>query len=240
MEMVIGLYGNYFLLLKDFINEQKGKKLQLKTFLEQKPNLTQGIMAKLENVCQRLVEKGLTKHSIVQAIMNDYVQNQPDKEKLKQLGDLIKEKLPALLASRQGLQVACAIFTILDAKDRKAAIKAIPVVEMLSNKLAHLFLIHIANTLDDTQLTKKKLLHEALKVVDDLIGDKCYQTFIISSLLPQAKDQQVRNTALTPEDMDMFATLAPLTSSKKDNAVRANELFKIAQKPLEMFFEEKL
>jgi hypothetical protein len=27
MEMVIGLYGNYFLLLKDFINEQKGKKL---------------------------------------------------------------------------------------------------------------------------------------------------------------------------------------------------------------------
>lgn len=111
---------------------------------------------------------------------------------------------------------------------------------MLSNKLAHLFLIHIANTLDDTQLTKKKLLHEALKVVDDLIGDKCYQTFIISSLLPLAKDQQVRNTALTPDDMDMFATLQPLTSSKKDNAVRANELFKIAQKPLEMFFEEKL
>jgi len=99
MEMVIGLYGNYFLLLKDFINEHKGK-LQLKTFLEQKPNLTQGIMLKLETVVQRLVEKGLTKHSIVQAILNDYVQNQPDKEKLKILGEMIKEKLPALLASR--------------------------------------------------------------------------------------------------------------------------------------------
>jgi len=111
---------------------------------------------------------------------------------------------------------------------------------MLSNKIAHLFLIHIANTLDDTQLTKKKLLHEALKVVDDLIGEKFYQTFIISSLLPLAKDQQVRNTSLTPEDLAIMDTLSDFTSSKKDSAVRANELFKIAQKPLEMFFEEKL
>jgi len=43
MEMVIGLYGNYFLLLKDFINTE-GKAIKakptLKTFLELKPNLT--------------------------------------------------------------------------------------------------------------------------------------------------------------------------------------------------------
>jgi len=52
MEMVIGLYGNYFLLLKDFINEEakSGLKTKLKTFLDLKPNLTQGIMDKLENV----------------------------------------------------------------------------------------------------------------------------------------------------------------------------------------------
>jgi len=86
----------------------------------------------------------------------------------------MKEKLPALLASTEGLNVACGLFSILDAKDRKNAIKSLPIVEMLSNKIAHLFLIHVANTLDDTQLTKKKLLHESLKVVDDLIGDKYY------------------------------------------------------------------
>ena len=86
----------------------------------------------------------------------------------------MKEKLPALLASTEGLNVACGLFSILDAKDRKNAIKSLPIVEMLSNTIAHLFLIHVANTLDDTQLTKKKLLHESLKVVDDLIGDKYY------------------------------------------------------------------
>jgi hypothetical protein len=73
------------------------------------------------------------------------------------------------LASKPGLSVACGIFSILDAKDRKTVVKSLPVEEMLTNKIAHLFLIHIVTTLDDTQLTKKKILNEALKVVDDQI-----------------------------------------------------------------------
>lgn len=74
-EMVISLYGNYFLLLKDFIAEQsKAKKnLSLAVFLEQKPNLREGIVEKLDGVIQKLVEKGLSRHSIVQAIILDYV-----------------------------------------------------------------------------------------------------------------------------------------------------------------------
>jgi hypothetical protein len=73
---------------------------------------------------------------------------------------------------------------VLDAKDRKNAIKSIPVAELLNNKLGHLFLTHITVTLDDTQLTKKKILHEALKSVDDLIQDKFYQSYLISVLSP--------------------------------------------------------
>lgn len=169
--------------------------------------------------------------------MFDYIQVQQDKEKIKQLADLIKEKLPALLASKQGLAVACGIFTALDAKDRKAAIKSLPIVEMLANKNAHLFLIHVANTLDDTQLTKKKLLHEALKVVDDLIQDKCFQSFMIANLLP---NDFSKNVNLTQSDLDCFSTLQSLSTSKKDPKTRAQELFKICQKPLELFFEEKL
>ena len=74
MEMVIGLYGNYFLLLKDFLNESSNKTVTLKSFLAQKPNLEQGILEKLEGMVNKLVEKGLTRHSIVQAILCDYVQ----------------------------------------------------------------------------------------------------------------------------------------------------------------------
>lgn len=78
--------------------------------------------------------------------------------------------------------------------------------------------------------------------MDDQIGDKCYQNVLIAALLPFAttKDQVVKNTSLTPEDMETFSYLQAYTSSKKDTATRASELFKIVQKPLEMFFEEKL
>ena len=96
----------------------------------------------------------------------------------------MKEKLPALLASLKGLKVACALFNILDAKSRKVVVKSMPIAEMLTNKISHLFVIHVANTLDDTQLTKKKVLHEALKLLDDHIDDKCYQNVLLSALAP--------------------------------------------------------
>ena len=82
--------------------------------------------------------------------------------------------MPALLASKEGLKVACGLFNILDAKDRKLVVKSLPVTEMITNRIAHLFVIHVNNTLDDTQLTKKKILHEALKLVDDNINDRSY------------------------------------------------------------------
>lgn len=72
--MIISLYGNYFLLMKEFIGGQSVDKANLKSFLESKPNLTEGIMNKLEPVVNKLVEKGLTRHSIVQAILYDYIQ----------------------------------------------------------------------------------------------------------------------------------------------------------------------
>ena len=86
----------------------------------------------------------------------------------------MKEKIPALLASLKGLKVACALFNILDAKSRKVVVKNMPIGEMITNRIAHLFIIHVANTLDDTQLTKKKILHESLKLLDDHIDDKCF------------------------------------------------------------------
>ncbi len=72
----------------------------------------------------------------------------------------MKEKLPSLLASYKGLYVACASFNLLDAKDRKTVLKSLKDVlkEMFTNKISHLFVLHIINNLDDTTLTKKKIL----------------------------------------------------------------------------------
>ena len=153
------------------------------------------------------------------------------------MAEAIKEKIPSLLATRLGLSVACAFFSMLDAKDRKLVVKSLPVEEMLTNKISHLFLIHVITTLDDTQLTKKKILHEALKKVDDLITDKCYQTVLLSALL---KMDVVAKKFMVKEDTAALETFKSRSTSKKDAAIRHSELVKVVQKPLEMFFEEKL
>ena len=114
----------------------------------------------------------------MQAVLLDYVECQAVAEdgisKLKFLADLLKEKMPAILASKEGLRVACALFNLLEAKDRKAVVKSLPVEEMSTNRIAHLFIVHVANNLDDTQLTKKKVLHDVLVKIDDHIEDSSF------------------------------------------------------------------
>ena len=72
--MVFAFYGNYFLLLKEVENDTAGatKNMSLKEFLEKKPQLSETILHKLEKVSTKLVEKGLTRHTIVQAILYDF------------------------------------------------------------------------------------------------------------------------------------------------------------------------
>jgi hypothetical protein len=48
--------------------------LSLKEFLEKKPNLAESILHKLEKVTNKLIEKGLMRHTIVQAILYDFYQ----------------------------------------------------------------------------------------------------------------------------------------------------------------------
>ena len=98
-------------------------------------------------------------------------------ERIKNVNELIKEQLPGLLASNQGLYVACACFTLLDAKDRKLTLKSLKanIKESFTNKMAHLFIIHILATLDDTTLSKKRIItvRNIIKVLtssDDDIG----------------------------------------------------------------------
>jgi len=145
--------------------------------LDKKPQLSEQILNKLEKVSTKVVEKGLIRHTIVQAILYDFFRTTTDLDRLKNLADLMKETLPSLLASYKGLYVACACFSLLDAKDRKTVVKSLKDVlkEMLSNKISHLFVIHILNSLDDTQLSKKKIIAEILKSIDELINDKYYQ-----------------------------------------------------------------
>jgi len=175
--MIQAFYGQYFLLMK-YLDDGEGTKkgMSLKEFLEKKPLLTEKVMEKVEGIVQKLVEKGMSRHSLVQAIICDYVLSQTNVEKIKWLAETMKEKLPTLLASKQGLHVACVLFNVLDAKDRKLVVKSIqePLKEMSTNKIAHLFLVHVLNSLDDTVISKKKIVNDLLLTIDENITDKSF------------------------------------------------------------------
>ena len=70
--MVFGLYGNYTLVLREILD--KCKNASLKQFMELKPQLTAGILEKIEPLVTKLVVKGHTRHTIAQAVLFDYVE----------------------------------------------------------------------------------------------------------------------------------------------------------------------
>lgn len=73
--MVYAFYGQYFILLKQMDDDVDKEKVasSLAQFCEKKPQLADQILEKIEGIVQKLVEKGMSRHSIVQAIIADYL-----------------------------------------------------------------------------------------------------------------------------------------------------------------------
>jgi len=73
--MVHAFYGQYFILLKQMDDDADKEKVvsSLAQFCEKKPQLADQILEKIEGIVQKLVEKGMSRHSIVQAIIADYL-----------------------------------------------------------------------------------------------------------------------------------------------------------------------
>ncbi len=64
----------------------------------------------------KFINKGLVRHTIVQAIIWDYFDISELTDK-KEIANLCAENVPALLASIHGLKTACGIFAISDKKE---------------------------------------------------------------------------------------------------------------------------
>lgn len=63
-EMIFSFYGNYFYLLQEVEASEK-KAISMKYFIEKKPQIKESILNKIDKVAHKLVEKGLTRHTMV-------------------------------------------------------------------------------------------------------------------------------------------------------------------------------
>ena len=71
-EMVQAFYGQYFILFK--AADESSEKMGLKEFIALKPSMATQVLDKIEGIVQKLVEKGMSRHSLVQAIICEYIQ----------------------------------------------------------------------------------------------------------------------------------------------------------------------
>jgi pumilio family protein 6 len=129
------------------------------------------------------------------------------------------------------------MFNVLEAKDRKTVLKSIKETlnEMMTNKIAHLFIIHILMSLDDTVVTKKKIINEMVLVVDEQISDKCFQNILLALF------SNLHKKYFSAEDLEPIqSALTENTTSKKPSHVRRQELLQYTITPMDKFFEEKL
>lgn len=105
---------------------------------------------------------------------------------------------------------------------------------MVVNKVASLFLVHILNTLDDTVISKKKILNDVLLTLDDNANDRVFQNIFLGMFNPKSKRY------FTDDEIEAFNTLQEHSTSKKESSVRRMELLQVFVKPLEIFYEEKM
>ena len=105
---------------------------------------------------------------------------------------------------------------------------------MVTNKIAHLFIIHVLNNLDDTVISKKKIINDILLTVDDNMTDRSFQNIFIGIIEPNSKRYFAK------EDIEAFEAHMDLTTSKKDPANRRTELIQSFVPTLEKFYEENM
>ena len=88
---------------------------------------------------------------------------------------------------------------------------------MVTNKIAHLFIVHVINNLDDTVVSKKKILNDILMTIDENITDKCFNTVFLGIYAPKSKRyfQQEEINASQRFDAGIFGTFeTPQVQSK--------------------------
>ena len=72
---------------------------------------------------------------------------------------------------------------------------------MVTNKVASLFIVHVLNTLDDTVISKKKILNDVLLTIDENANDKSFQNIFLGIFCPNSK------RFFTDDDIKAFEAL---------------------------------
>lgn len=119
----------------------------------------------------------------------------------------------------EGLKVACGVFTISNAKDRKVLLKHFKgkAKEMAIHPIASLFLLKVISSYDDTVTCKKYIVNDLVTNFEELIQDDPEK--IVEWLYCGIFDLKLKHV-FWPEISEIFEISKEHTTSRKDDDVR--------------------
>ncbi|KAJ3179868.1 hypothetical protein HDU87_002436 [Geranomyces variabilis] len=233
-------YGPEFALFKN----AGGRSIE--ELIAETPEKKPVIVKHLREVLNSVLEKGFTNigHlTIVHRAILEYMTFAEEKQ-MVDLIELLKEHLVTILHTREGARVAQLCILHSGPKDRKLIIKSLKsfVVKIAKEQYGHAVLITIFECVDDTVLVDKAILSELMAdgltpgdFLTDLLMNR-YASRVIMFLL-SGRNRKIQPPYLIKELEEMDAVRA--RTSKKDDALRKEQLLKAVSPPLLKVLEER-
>jgi hypothetical protein len=172
-----------------------------------------------KNHLEKQLEKGVHKVYIFQAFLNQIFNYMDSKTKVY-VSELFDDDINEFLNDHHGVQLACKLFNVSQAKTRKKTVKKLKdnISMILSNEVSLLFLIKIILFCDDTKLVQKHILTTLIeKMNEEFMQNKGLLKVFMNIIVPF-------NPRCNKQDEQKILQDNQDSSSKKDLSKRRDEL----------------
>jgi hypothetical protein len=168
---------------------------------------------------EKQLEKGVHKVYIFQAFLNQVFNNLDSKTKVY-VSELFDDDINEFLSDHHGVELACKLFNVSQAKTRKKTIKKLKdnISSILSNDVSLLFLIKIILFCDDTKIVQKHIIQTLIeKMNEEFMQNKGLLKVFMNIVVPF-------NPRCNKQDEQKILQDNQDSSSKKDLNKRRDEL----------------
>ncbi|KAL8576511.1 hypothetical protein ACOMHN_003069 [Nucella lapillus] len=201
--------------------------------LKEQPDKKDMIMNNLKESLLPLIDKQILSHSMVHKIFFDFFKY-ADSRLQKDMIEALRESLAHMLHTKEGTRTAMACIWGGSVKDRKMIVKHLKehLLKVCKEEAGHMLLLAIFDCVDDTRLLQKAILDEIVKNIGELIEDS-HGRKVLTYLLVRRD-----HAFFCPDVIRILQEGDTNPTSKKDPAVRAQELREYVSQPLLSYLTE--
>lgn len=216
------LYGNTFQVCKSSVCPTLNK------VLEANPGKLESIMDEMKQILTPMAQKeAVIKHSLVHKVFLDFFEHAPVKQRTEMI-ESIREAVVYMAHTHDGARVTMHCLWHGTPKDRKVIVKTMKsyIAKFAMGEYAYLVMLAAFDCIDDTKLVKQIIISEMLSSLSEIMGNKYGKKVLIYLLSPRDPAH------LLPEIIQVLEKGDSNAHSKKDVAIRRNELLEAVSPPL--------